>query len=343
MTQLRWLLTAAIAAYACHLAVAHATPIDRALPLMAVVVTLLAAVSYPSLMLGVVLLFATEWVVGVEGTRLLVFGGIVGACFVVALMDRRDSPHRSLILSCGAIVLLRWLPFSEVQLGREIVLLILAAAIVLVLGRTPFAIAVAIFAALITPAIPMRTLLLPVAVLFVAVLARVFGMPRLVLRWPSAIAIAFAMLFFAWSGVVARAFPYFLQRAEPERPRHVVNHALAANVSTTLEVPEHATSLVVSGANVARMPRGTPIGTIEPGGHVVRIGDAADWGSLRREHFYGARNPMPRDPAGRLRDYGYAAWIDGAGRVPLPPSRVIRVTGDAALPPGASIQVEGFE
>jgi len=151
------------------------------------------------------------------------------------------------------------------------------------------------------------------------------------------------MLFFAWSGVVARAFPYFLRRAEPERPRHVVNHALAANVSTTLEVPEHATSLIVSGANVARMPRGTPLGKIEPGGRIVRIGDTSDWGYLRREHFYGARNPMPRDPAGKLRGHGYAAWVDGAGRVPLSTARVIRVTGDASLPPGASIQVEGFE
>jgi hypothetical protein len=246
-------------------------------------------------------------------------------------------------MTLGAIVLLRWIPFSEVHLGREILLMAIAVAIVLVLGRTPFAVAVAIVAALLTPAVPMRTLLLPIAVLFVAILARVFGMPRLTLRWPSTIAIAFAMLFFAWSGVVARAFPYFLRRAEPEKPRYVVNQALAANVSLTLDVPEHATSLIVSGANVARMPRGTPLGTIEPGGRIVRIGDAADWGYLRREHFYGAHNPLPREPVGKLRGYGYTAWIDGAGRVPLPHAGTIRVTADASLPPGASIQVEGFE
>jgi hypothetical protein len=343
VTQLRWLLTAVVAAYACQLAVAHATPIDCALPAIAVILTVLAAVSYPSLMLSVGLLLVTEIAIGDESTRLLLFGAIVASAFVIALFSDARKPIALLATTLAAILLLRWIPFSDVPLGREIFLLLIAAAIVLVLGRTPFAVAVAVVTVLITPAIPMRTLLLPIAVLFVAVLARVFGMPRLVLRWPSMIVIAFVMLFFAWSGVVARAFPYFLRRAEPERPRHVVNQALAANVSTTLEVPEHATSLIVSGANVARMPRGTVLGTIEPGGRVVRIGDAADWGFLRREHFFGARNPMPRNPAGRLRDYGYAAWIDGAGRVPLSDARVIRVTAAASLPPGASIQVEGFE
>ena len=53
---LRWVLTAAVAGYACQLAVHHATPIDRALPFIAVVVTLVAAASYPSLMIGVALL-----------------------------------------------------------------------------------------------------------------------------------------------------------------------------------------------------------------------------------------------------------------------------------------------
>ena len=126
--------------------------------------------------------------------------------------------------------------------------------------------------------------------------------------------------------------------------REQVTQALSANTAVQLDVPDGATSLIVSGANVARMTRGTPLGRIEPGGRVVRIGDAADWGARRRQYFHGMRNPLPRDPAGRLRDYGYSAWIDGAGRVALPAkARMIRVIGDAALPPGASIQVEGFE
>jgi hypothetical protein len=214
---------------------------------------------------------------------------------------------------------------------------------VLVLDRTPFAITLAVLVVLITPAIPMRTLLLPIAVLFIAILAKVFGMPKLTLAWPSTIVLVFVMLFFAWSGVVARAFPFFLQRPKPELPRYAVTQAIGANETLILDVPEGKKSLIVSGANVARLPRGTALGKIEPGGTIVRIGDAADWGYLRRDHFYGTRNSLPRDPAGKVRDYGYAAWIDGAGRVSLPRASVIRVTADAALPKGAAMQVEGFE
>jgi len=69
---------------------------------------------------------------------------------------------------------------------------------------------------------------------------------------------------------------------------------------------------------------------------------------MRRDAFYGSHNPLPRDPAGKVRGYGYLAWVDGAGRVPLPrlPAngiRTIRVTADAHLPANASLQVEGFE
>ena len=76
----------------------------------------------------------------------------------------------------------------------------------------------------------------------------------------------------------------------------------------------------------------------------IRIGDASDWGYLRHEHFYGTRNPLPHHAAGKLRDYGYAAWVDGAGRIALPPNaRTVRVVVDAALPKDAALQVEGFE
>ena len=366
MTQLRWLLTAAIAAYACQLAVHHATPIDRALPFIAVIVTVVAAVSYPSLMVGVVLLVVAELVVVDEGLRLLAFGVVVAGVFAVAMVGiglgrigpigrigqigepirpiRPIGPIRPspIVLAVAAILVLRWIPFSEVRLGRELFLLAVAALIVLVLDRTPFAIALAVVVVLITPAIPLRTLLLPLAVLFIAVLAKVFVMPKVRLVWPSTIAVAFVMLFFAWSGVVARAFPYFLQRARPEVPRFMVAQAFPANGAVTLDVPAGAKSLIVSGANVARMPRGAALGTVNA--RTIRIGDAADWGYLRRPHFYGTRNPLPRDPAGKLRGYGYSAWVDGAGRVALPANaRTIRVVVDAALPPGASLQVEGFE
>ena len=336
MTQLRWLLTAAVAAYACHLAVHHATPVDRALPFLAVIVTLLAARSYPSLMLGVPLLVLCEIAIPDERMRLLAFGVVVASVFAAALHEKA-----ALTIAIAALLVLRWIPFSEVRIGRELFLLAIAAIIVLILDRTPFAIAIAVLVVLFTPAVPLRTLLVPVAVLFIAMLAKIFGMPKLALRWPSTVAIAFVLLFFAWSGVVARAFPYFLKRAQPDFTRTMVT-SLRANETLELEVPLGAKSLVVSGSNVARMTRGTPIGRIDA--RPIRIGDAADWGYLRREHFYGTRNPLPRDPAGRMRGYGYTAWVDGAGRVPLAPrTRVVRITGDASLPPGASLQVEGFQ
>lgn len=358
MTQLRWLLTAAIAAYACHLAVHHATPIDRALPFIAAIVTLVAAVSYPSLMIGVVLLVLAEIAVIDEGLRLLAFGVVVAGVFAVAIgrigqIGRIGRPIRPMspigpigpmapVLAIAAILLLRWIPFSTVHLGRELFLLAIATLLVVLLDRTPFAVALAVIVVLITPAIPLRTLLLPIAVLFIAILAKVFGMPKVTLTWPSTIALAFVMLFFAWSGVVARAFPYFLHRVRPEIPRFTGAQAIPANAVLTLNVPPGATSLIVSGANVALMPRGTPLGTIDA--RTILIGDASDWGYLRREHFYGTRNPLPRDPAGKLRDYGYAAWIDGAGRIVLPASaRTVRVVADPSLPKGASLQVEGFE
>lgn len=339
MTQLRWLLTAAIAAFACQLAVHHATPIDRALPFVAVIVTLVAVLSYRELMLGVPLLVVAEIAIPDERMRLIAFGAVVAAVFAIALREK----ERAWLLALPAILLLRWIPFSEVHIGRELFLLAIAAAIVLVLDRTPFAIVLAVSVVLITPAIPLRTLLVPIAVLVVAILAKIFGMPKLTLAWPSTVVLAFVMLFFAWSGVVARAFPFFLQRAKPQLPLYAVTQAIGANETLILDVPEGKTSLIVSGANVARLPRGTALGTIEPGGRIVRIGDAADWGSLRRDHFYRTHNPLPRDPAGKVREYGYAAWIDGAGRVPLPRASVIRVTADAALPKGAAMQVEGFE
>jgi hypothetical protein len=370
-----WIITAALSAYACQLAVQHATPIDRALPLLAVAVTVCAALSYPAVMVGVPLLVVIEVCVFDENARLLALGMVVAVAVAATLRAfgaqnpailseggwlvgsegppavhgeraaaKSDSFHRTPYIVAVAIVLLRWIPLSEVLVFRELFLLGLCLGIVVALGRTPFAVMIAVVTALMTPAIPLRTLAVPLLVLGVAVAARVFGMPRFELRWPSAVVVAFVMLFFAWSGILARAFPYFLRRVKPELPRNVIAMAVAPAKSLTLNVPENATSLIVSGANVAHFRRGALLGRIEPGGIAVRIGDAADWGVLRRDQAYNAHNPLPRDPAGKIRGYGYNAWLDGAGRVALPKAaRAITVTADASLPPNATLQVEGFE
>jgi hypothetical protein len=332
-----WLISAALSAYACRLAAYHSTPIDQALPVIAVAVTAVAWATYPAVMVAVPMLIAAEIAIPDEGMRLLAFGLILAAVFAASFRSRVP-----VVIAITAIVLLRWIPLASVLVFRELFLLAAAAAIVVVLGSTPFAVAVAVITALVTPAVPLRTLALPLLVLFVAVLARFFGMPRFRLTWPSAVIVAFAMLFFAWSGIAARAFPYFLKPPGPELPRQWIGEALPAGARLTLWVPENATALIVSGANVPKLRRGALLGTVA--GTAVRVGDAADWGYMRREQFFGARNPLPRDPAGRIRDYGYAAWVDGAGRVPLPRgARTVVVTGAASLPDGASLQVEAFE
>jgi hypothetical protein len=164
------------------------------------------------------------------------------------------------------------------------------------------------------------------------------------LAWPSAVAVAFVALFFPWSGVVARALPYFLRPLVPERPRLTLNYAISPGGAMRIDVPPDARALIVSGANVAHLERGTLVGRIEPGGFDIRIGDVADWGYMRRDQFYDAQNPLPRNHAGRLREWGYTAWVDGAGRLPLPPyARTIVVSAPTSLPPGATLQVEAFE
>lgn len=359
MENLRWIAAAALSAYACHLAVHHTTPIDHALPLLALAVTFLAWLSYPAVMLGVPLLIVAEIAIPDEQMRLLAFGAIMAAAMGCGLPARtRAGSPRPLVITIVAIVLLRWIPLDRVLLGRELFLIAIAVATVFVLGRTPFAVAVAVLAALVTPAVPLRTLALPLAVLLVASAARMFGLPAFRLTWPSTMVLAFVILFFFWSGIVARAFPYFLREAKPPAKRTQID-AIAPNRSATYDIPDGAKSIIVSGANVAHLRRGALLGRIEvlsgarassppragsPRPLIVRIGDAADWGYLRREHWYRAHNPLPRDAAGTVREYGYAAWIDGAGRVSLPRgARRIRVTADAALPTDASLQVEGFE
>lgn len=374
MENVRWIAVAALSAYACHLAVHHGTPIDHALPLLGAVVTFLAWLSYPAVMVAVPLLIVSEVAIADEPIRLLAFGAILAAAWGLASFsfvaadapsgsegepERATSGARAALLTITALVLLRWIPLENVLVGREAVVLGLALATVFVLGRTPFAVAVAVGVALVTPAIPLRTLALPVTVLGVAAVARLFGLPAFRLAWPSTVAVGCAVLLFPWSGIVARALPYVLRQASPPPHRTLVREALAPGRAAAYELPPGASRIVVSGANVAHLRRGTLLGRIEigaPDGRPpdcekatsrcipVRIGDAADWGYVRRDQWYRAHNPLPRDPAGTIRDYGYAAWVDGAGRLPLPQgARSVRVTADAALPPGASLQVEGFE
>lgn len=336
---------AAIASWGCSLVVCHDTAIDASLPLIAAVVALLAAFAEPAAIVAVPLLAATEIALPDERLRLLGFGVLLAAVFASLLAAPcRTSFARAAAISVSAIVLLRWIPLAEVLVFRELVLVGLALAIVAIYRSTPVAVAIAVLVTLFTPAMPLRTLAFPLAVAGAGLLFRAMGMPRVEWRYLAAGSVALPMIFFAWSGVFARATPLALRGLPFETPRRLVDVALKAGESWTLDVPPDARCLIVSAANASRLKRGVLLGVIEPGGTKVTIGDAADWGFLRREQWARSRNPLPRDPAGLLRGYGYGAWVDAAGRVSLPPGAArVRVTADPNLPGGAKLQINAIE
>lgn len=355
---LGWLLAAALSAYASSLVVSYPTPVDEALPLMAVLLTAVAAASHVSVMTAIPALMVGEMLLVDERLRLLWFGLVIAVTFAGSLgVGAGDSPARTAgpaapgqklvraaVIVASAIILLRWIPLSDVRWFRELLLLAIAIAIVAVWRGTALSIAVAVVVALITPAVPLRSFVFALAALAAIIALQYFGAARFEGRLLAAVVVGLPLLLFAWSGIVARAFPLVVQRWRPAAPRELINAALAANEHVEFWVRGDARALIVSGANVPRLPKGTLLGRIDPGNVPIRIGDAADWGYLRRDHWFGTRNPLPRDPAGIVRGYGYDAWIDGAGRVALPPRAYrLRVTADANLPPGASLQVEGLE
>ena len=121
--------------------------------------------------------------------------------------------------------------------------------------------------------------------------------------------------------------------------RQELRYALKPGEAITINVPERAEALIVSGANTQKLPCNTVLGWMN--GAPL---SAPDWGFMRREQFFGSRNCYPRDPAGRVRDYGWSAWIDGATRVLLPYGvKSIRIAVNPQLPKNALLQVEAFE
>ncbi|HET7707692.1 MAG TPA: hypothetical protein VFM36_16515 [Thermoanaerobaculia bacterium] len=351
---IRWAVAVAVSAWAAALIVRHPTPIDGALPFIVIVMTVVAAVTHSAILLSVPLLLLGEIVFPDEPLRLLWFGIVLAVSFAAAVWirenqgtgSRGDAETRGsispVIITIAAILLLRWIPLEPVLIGREVFLLAVAATTVMVLGSTPIAITVAVAAALFTPAVPMRTLIVPIGVLMLSVAARMFGSSRVALPTVAAALLALPMLFFAWSGAFARALPVMLRGGPPRLERVPVRIALAAGQSAEVDVPRDGRGVILSGANVPKLRRGTIVGTVEPGHIVVRIGDVADWGVLRRDHYYASRNPLPRRPGGILRGYGHTAWIDASGRIAVRPGTVV-VTADRNLPSGASLQIDAIE
>ena len=355
-----WLMAAALTAVAVHFCrvavLPDANPIDAALPFVTVVVALVARASFPPLFAAAPLLLAGLVSLPDERLRLLWYGLVLATVFVVAMhcVPRRREDEQAIetatplapfLLAAAAIALLRWIPLSEVLWFRELLLLALALGVVAVLRATPIAIATGVFVALVTPAVPLKSMGFAVAAFAAVLMLRLLGFPRIEWRLLPSLIVAVPLFFFAWSGIVARAFPLLLRSYQPPARRELVNvPALPPNRGADFYVPEGARALIVSGANVPRRRPPAVLGRIEPGSVPITIGDVADWGYMRREHWYRSRNVTPRNSAGTVHGYGYAAWIDGAGRVPLPPgTNFITVIADPAIPSDAALQVEAFE
>jgi hypothetical protein len=341
-------LAIGVAWYALTRVIRSETPIDGALPLLGAVLLLLSFLTVPAIAVAVPVLAVCSATLPDERTRLLAYGVVVAISFMTGIAYRESRAPlgevRSAAIALLAIVILRWLPEPSASLFGEVLVLFFAVLLVVSLRGGPLAIAAAVVVSLFTPAIPLRTLILPLVAVGAAAAVRVFSHRRMRMTLVAGAMTGAVLLLFAWSGVVARALPLALRGLPREVPRHDVGLALRGGESLTLDVPPRATALIVSGANVPRLERGAPLGIVNPGGRVIRIGDASDWGTLRLEHFYDSRNPLPAQPAGLVRDYGYSAWIDGAGKVPLPPgAQRITITGERTLRPGASLQVHGFE
>jgi hypothetical protein len=199
LNQLVWLLAAAASACACRFAIAGTTPVDRALPLFALAVGFVAWVACDARILTAVpVLMIAENALVDEHLRLLFLGAIVTCALAVAV--RWEMTYgRATAIGVAAIVLLRWIPFAEVTVWRELVLM---GGLLALLGRermrTPLGLAAAVAFALVVPARPARMLIAP---LLVAALPWYFAAPvallALFLRPPLAsicIAAALALL-----------------------------------------------------------------------------------------------------------------------------------------------------
>ena len=161
--------------------------------------------------------------------------------------------------------------------------------------------------------------------------------------------------FWPWSGIVARSLPRFLSAERTSAHEQAVWVALEGGRSVSMTAPPgaHVAVLTASVANASRLPAGWVVGRAEVvgrNGKVIerdlRIGDIADFGFTRREHFFASRNPIPLVPLDDVKGYGISAWLHTAGRVTAvsaEPIAAVRVTAAAGLPPATKLQVESIE
>jgi MFS family permease len=373
-SQLERLLFAAVTAFASHFVVhGLATPIDRALPLVVIVISIcaLAAQRFPApFQIAILLLFLPPMFLADEHTRLLAYGVMGAGAFAFALAVAPAEIENALVLTVAGVVLLRWIPFAQISVWRELVVLAGAIALITIGRLKP---AAALMVVLVTPIVPARMILFP---FLVAVLAAV-PIPRIAIAAAFAIAAPFArysigvlcvaaaiallwsettllnvpayaaaiglFALWPWSGVVARALPPFLV-AEPASNAKPVWIALARSQSFDIQAPPDARAITITAslANGASLPEGRVVGMA--GSRQIAIGDVADFGFLRREHFFASHNRPPRTPLADVKDYGAAAWLHAAGRIRMPlAGSTLRVTAAPDLPPAVRLQIETVE
>jgi hypothetical protein len=403
------MLSALLAALALHFAARGATPVDAAMPFVGVVIVVLAWRCSALIEACVPLLVAAAIAFPEERMRLFAFGIIVAGAFAaaVATVPRRFVDCAAVTIA--AVLVLRWIPLGNVEVVREVIVLLGALA---VLSARPPIIVGAVAVALVTPTHPGKALLYPfvvaaivflvpsprergegaasaadegrhpagiaphpaltrhplpawrgegtvVAVTLALLTAAHFARAEHAPLWvAAAVAVAMPLLararvalpayvaaialvvLWPWSGLVARAMPSFFRAAPPSPRAQTIGVALAASQSIDIAVPPGTRRAIVvaSGANVARLKEGRAIGSVND--TPIRIGDVADFGFMRREQFFMARNPLPARPVADIRGYGQAAFLYGAGVVVVPGAESLHISAAADLPANARLQVE---
>jgi len=331
-------LFAVVAALAAYFVAPSATPIDRALPFVVVVLAFCADSDLVKFL--IVLLLMPPVFLADEHTRLLAYGVIAAIAFATALVTAPLERH--IVIVIAGVLLLRWIPFSNVVVWRELIVLAGALAVFFASRSPVLAIAVA---GVMAPFPARLTLLLFLAAALIAILPK-FRLPAPIRVPLYACAVAlFAM--WPWSGIVARALPAFLRSHTPAANSRPVWIALALGESVSIDAPARSRSVEItaSGANASRLRKGTLMGTVEVDGlrREIRIGDIADFGYTRREQFFRSHNAAPKRPIDDVKDYGQSAWLHTAGLITLAsprPFQSIRVSAARDLPPDARLQIE---
>jgi hypothetical protein len=286
----------------------------------------------------------------------MIFGAVIAAVFAVAVFAAARTLPNDALLTIAGTLLLRWIPFRDVVLWRELIVIAGALAVLVATwgrlsagpsrlrgGSTFIALAVA----LVTPAFPARAMLYPFLLAAVLSLGQAllpvlsplflifayfdryshaalwivaaFAVAIPILRRIRIPVYALAIGLFAlwpWSGVVARAFPQFLLGAPPSARHEVVGSALGAGESVSIDVPENVHS----------------VGVITSGANVVRMRPGRIVGSIDAPGTH-------RDiRIGDIADFGFLRreqFFYSRNTVPRQPTADIRGYGQTAWLYGA--------